>query len=208
MVGHNALRRHCGEIQCTPYDYCTSICLVGRLLRSRHSHTDTIHLSGAFSLTIVLDTTQVLGLLGVGGSEVSFRGMIMGTHAPGTPYGAAPSWMSDISQSPILPYPSKQGIRSPGLDVITSQKQCILDVTVDIIKIPVDESRAYDWSFRENGKAPRETHLIATELTENTHTHVPIQFAKRKRKKKEGKSSNQKCPETRRSLLIEGNSKN
>ena len=114
-------------------DYCAVV-----------SHTDTIHLSGAFSLTIVLDTIQVLGVLGVGGSEVSFRGMIIGTHAPGTPYGAAPSGVSDISQSPILPYPSKQGFRSPGLDVITLQKQCILDVTVDIIKIPVDESRAYD----------------------------------------------------------------
>ena len=61
-------------------DYCAVV-----------SHTDTIHLSGAFSLTIVLDTIQVLGVLGVGGSEVSFRGMIMRTHAPGTPYGAAPS---------------------------------------------------------------------------------------------------------------------
>lgn len=80
----------------------------------------------------------------MGGSEVNFRGMIIGTHAPGTPYGAAPSGVSDISQSPILPYPSKQGFRSPDLDVITLQQQCILNVTVDIIKIPVDENRAYD----------------------------------------------------------------
>ena len=41
-------------------------------------------------------------------------------------------------------------------------------------------------TFRENGKALPDTHLIATELRENTHTHVPIQFSKRKRKKKRG----------------------
>lgn len=55
-----------------------------------------------------------------------------------------PLGVSDISQSPVLPYPSKQGFRSPGVDVITLQQQCILNVTVDIIKIPVDESRADD----------------------------------------------------------------
>ena len=128
-----------------PYYYCTSsCCLVGRLLRCRHSHTHTIHLSGSVFIDNRSRHEQVLGVLGVGGSEVDFRGMIIGTHAPGTPYGAAPSGVSDISQSPILPYPSKQGFRSPDLDVITLQQQCILDVTVDIIKIPVDESRAYD----------------------------------------------------------------
>ena len=142
MVGHNAPRRHCGEIQCTH----TTTALVVVVLSDDYcavvTVTHTIHLSGSVFIDnrpqYYNTTTQVLGM-GMGGSEVSFRGMIIGTHAPGTPYGAAPSGVSDISQSPILPYPSKQGFRSPGLDVITLQKQCILDVTVDIIKIPVGE---------------------------------------------------------------------
>ena len=48
-------------------------------------------------------------------------------------------------------------------------------------------------TFRENGKAPRDTQLIATELMEKTHT-CPTSILQMKKRKKEERSPNQNVP--------------